>query len=64
VYIAAGYVDPGLAAPVILGVVPGALIGTRLLRRLSNLAIRNFFLVVLFLLGIEMLLRGFGFFGG
>jgi uncharacterized membrane protein YfcA len=64
VYIAAGYVDPGLAAPVILGVVPGALLGTRLLRRLSNSAIRNFFLVVLFLLGIEMLLRGFGFFGG
>ena len=60
IYIAAGYVDPGLAAPVIVGVVAGAFVGTRLLKRLSNNAIRQFFLVVLFALGIEMILRGTG----
>ncbi len=36
VYLAGGYIDPGLAAPVILGVVIGAFIGTRLLVRLTN----------------------------
>jgi uncharacterized membrane protein YfcA len=63
IYIAAGYVDPGLAAPVIIGVVAGAFLGTRLLKRLSNHSIRKFFLVVLLLLGIEMILRGLGVFG-
>ena len=58
VYLAAGLVEPGLAAPVILGVVLGALVGTRLLVRLTNEAVRRFFLVVLLVLGAEMLVRG------
>jgi uncharacterized protein len=53
-------VDPGLIAPVILGVVTGAFIGTRVLVRVSNQVVRNIFLVVLVVLGLEMLLRGFG----
>lgn len=60
VYLSAGLVDPGLTAPVILGVVSGAFIGTRILVRLSNQVVRNFFLVVLAVLGIEMILRGLG----
>lgn len=58
VYLAAGLIDPGLAAPVILGVVTGAFIGTRILVRLKNAAVRNFFLVVLLVLGAEMVIRG------
>lgn len=58
VYLAAGLVEPGLAAPVILGVVLGAFIGTRLLVRLTNEAVRRFFLFVLLALGAEMLVRG------
>jgi uncharacterized membrane protein YfcA len=58
VYLAAGLIDPGLAAPVILGVVLGALMGTRVLVRLSNRAVRNFFLVVLIALAVEMIARG------
>jgi uncharacterized membrane protein YfcA len=58
VYLAAGLIDPGLAAPVMLGIVLGAFIGTRLLVRLTNQAVRRFFLVVLLVLGIEMLVRG------
>lgn len=58
VYLSAGLIDPGLVAPVVLGVVTGALIGTRLLVRLSNQAVRKFFSVVLLVLGIEMLIRG------
>ncbi len=60
VYLAAGLVDPGLIAPVILGVVSGAFLGTRVLVRITNQTVRNIFLVVLIVLGLEMLLRGFG----
>jgi uncharacterized protein len=60
VYLAAGMVDPGLIAPVILGVVSGAFLGTKVLVRISNQTVRNLFLVVLIILGLEMLLRGFG----
>ncbi len=58
VYLAAGLIDPGLATPVMLGIVLGALIGTRVLVRLTNQAVRRFFLVVLLVLGVEMLVRG------
>ena len=58
VFLAAGMIDPGLAAPVILGVVSGAFMGTRLLVRLTNQAVRHIFLVVLLVLGVEMILRG------
>jgi len=60
VYLAAGLVDPGLIAPVILGVVAGAFLGTRILVRVTNQAVRNIFMIVLIVLGLEMILRGFG----
>lgn len=60
VYLAAGYLDPGLAAPIILGVVIGAFLGTRLLVRLTNQRVRQFFLLVLAVLGLEMIIRGIG----
>ncbi|MCL5277665.1 MAG: sulfite exporter TauE/SafE family protein [Deltaproteobacteria bacterium] len=60
VYLAAGLIDPGLVAPVILGILIGAFIATRLLVRFTNQKIRHFFLVVLAVLGIEMILRGIG----
>ena len=58
VYLIAGLINPGLAAPAILGIVLGAFLGTRLLVRLSNQAIRRFFLVILIVLAVEMILRG------
>jgi uncharacterized protein len=58
VYLAAGMINPGLAAPVIVGIVAGAFIGTRVLVRLTNEAVRRFFMVVLLVLGAQMLLRG------
>lgn len=58
VYLSHGLIDPGLAAPVILGVVAGAWLGTKLLLRLANRNVRYFFLVVLAFLGLEMILRG------
>jgi len=58
VYLRAGLIDPGLAAPVILGITLGAFVGTRVLVRVSNRAVRLFFLVVLGVLGSEMIWRG------
>jgi uncharacterized membrane protein YfcA len=58
VYLAAGLISPGLATPVILGVLFGAFMGTRLLVRLTNETVRHFFLVVLLVLGVEMIVRG------
>ncbi len=58
VYIAGGMINPGLTAPVILGVVFGAYLGTRLLVRLSNQTVRRFFLIVLLVLAVEMIVRG------
>lgn len=58
VYLAAGVIDPGLVAPVMLGILLGALLGTKLLVRLTNKAVRRFFLIVLLVLGVEMLVRG------
>ena len=42
----------------ILGIVLGAYLGTKLLVRLSNRTVRWFFMVVLLALGLEMLIRG------
>ncbi len=58
VYLAAGLIEPGVAAPIILGVGLGALLGTIVLVRISNMAVRRFFLVVLLALGAEMVARG------
>jgi uncharacterized membrane protein YfcA len=58
VYIAEGLLLPGLAAPVILGVLAGAFLGTRLLVRLPNRAVRRIFLGLLLVLGTEVIVRG------
>jgi len=58
VFLAAGLINPGLAGPVALGVVAGALVGTKILVRMKNQTVRNLFLVILFILGVEMIVRG------
>lgn len=58
VYLAAGLINPGLAVPVILGVVVGAFIGTRVLVRLTNQSVQFFFLVILLVLATEMIIKG------
>jgi uncharacterized membrane protein YfcA len=58
VYLAAGLIDPGLAAPVILGVTAGAFLGTRVLVRVTNETVRRVFLGVLIVLAAEMIVRG------
>lgn len=58
VYLSAGLIKPGLVAPVALGVVIGALAGTRLLVRLKSTTVRALFTTVLIVLGVQMILHG------
>jgi len=58
VYLRRGYVDPGLAMPVMLGVLVGAFIGSKILTRASVPALRRIFAGVILLLGVEMIANG------
>jgi hypothetical protein len=60
VYLRRGQVLPFLVVPVAVAVLAGAFLGTRLMERMSNARIRQLFAVVLGIIGVEMLLRGFG----
>ena len=57
IYLRRGYVTPGLAFPVMLGVLVGSLIGVRLLVRAKTPILRAFFTIVILLLGLEMILN-------
>src|SRR6266700_1828752 len=59
VYLSRGYIDPGLAMPVVLGVLTGSLLGTRVLVRSRVRTLRRVFSGVIFLLALEMLFNGF-----
>lgn len=54
VYMARGYIDPGLSMPVILGVLPGALLGAKVLIGANTQILRIIFSVVLVLMALKM----------
>ncbi|MCI4345910.1 MAG: sulfite exporter TauE/SafE family protein [Thermoplasmata archaeon] len=58
--IGAGYVEPLLTAPLVLGTIVGSYIGTRVLPGLSNQFVRLLFVPILVLFAAELILRGFG----
>ncbi|WP_373524852.1 sulfite exporter TauE/SafE family protein [Nostoc sp.] len=58
VYLKRGYIDPGLAMPVMLGVLLGALLGARVLVRARIGLLRNIFSLVILGLAIEMIYKG------
>jgi uncharacterized membrane protein YfcA len=58
VYLGRGYVDPGLAAPVMLGVVAGSFVGARILVGAGVRRLRVVFAIVIAVLGIEMVRDG------
>jgi uncharacterized membrane protein YfcA len=60
IYLARGYVDARLTVPVTLGILVGAVVGARLLPRLTNQHVRIIFIPVLLIIAIEVLLRGLG----
>jgi len=59
VYLGRGYIDPRVAMPVMLGVLGGAYLGTKVLVRARVRTLRIVFGVVIFLLAIEMIVNGF-----
>ncbi|MBV9389845.1 MAG: sulfite exporter TauE/SafE family protein [Chroococcidiopsidaceae cyanobacterium CP_BM_ER_R8_30] len=58
IYLQRGYIDPGLSMPVMLGVVFGALLGTRVLAESKTEILRTIFSLVLQVLAFEMLYKG------
>jgi uncharacterized membrane protein YfcA len=58
VYLGRGYIAPGLAAPVMLGVLAGSLLGARLLVRIGVPILRVVFAIVIVALGVEMIYSG------
>jgi uncharacterized membrane protein YfcA len=58
VYLHRGYIDPGLAMPVMLGVLSGSLIGAKILVKVQTKWLRLGFSLVIALLAIEMLYNG------
>ena len=60
VYFIRGDVNPFIAAPVAMGVLIGATVGTRLMMRTRSTQIRRVFVVVLVFVALQMLVKGFG----
>ena len=58
IYLHRGYLDPGLAWPIVIGVLTGAMLGARLLLHAPIARLRTLFAGVIVLLGIEMLYNG------
>lgn len=58
VYLKRGYIDPGLAMPVMLGVLLGALLGAKVLVRARIELLQNIFSLVILALAIEMIYKG------
>jgi uncharacterized membrane protein YfcA len=58
VYLARGYIDPGLTMPVTLGVLLGAALGSHLLTRLPSKWLRRIFALVIVALALQMIYKG------
>jgi uncharacterized membrane protein YfcA len=58
IYLHRGLVAPGLAFPVMLGVLTGSLLGARYLVRARTAVLRSVFTLVVLALGVEMIVNG------
>src|SRR6202158_4066354 len=59
VYLARGYIDPGLSMPVMLGALAGSLVWSRILVKAETKSLRLVFSAVILVLGLQMLYHGF-----
>jgi len=62
IYWSLGYIQPFFAAATAIGVLAGSFMGSKVLLWLRSATIRHIFTVILAALGIQMLLRGLGFY--
>ena len=58
VYLRDGMVDPTIAGPVLIGIVPGAMFGSWLVPKIHVTTLKKIFLVVILFVGIQMMLKG------
>lgn len=59
IYLSRGYIDPGIAMPVMLGVLTGSLVGARILAGATVRSLRLVFSGVIGFLALEMIYKGF-----
>jgi uncharacterized protein len=57
IYLSRGYISPGLAMPVMLGVLGGSLIGSKILVHAQVRTLRIVFAIVIVALGLEMVIN-------
>ena len=57
-YFARGQIDPFVAAPVAIGVLLGAFVGSKMLSRVGRRTLRVTFVIVLIAVSVQMLFRG------
>lgn len=60
VYFFNGSIRPDIAGPLVIGVLVGATIGARLMQVLKPRLIRMIFVPIIFYMGLQMVLKGFG----
>ena len=58
VYLQRGYIDPGLAMPVVIGVILGALTGSKILVHSQSKKLRYLFAVIVTCLAVQMIYKG------
>lgn len=58
IYLAKGYIDVGIAMPVMLGVLVGSLLGSKLLVKAPVATLKVVFCLVILVLGVEMIFSG------
>ena len=58
VYLQRGYIDPGLSMPVVLGVVLGAVTGSKILVKAHTKSLKIIFAVVISAVAIQMIYKG------
>ena len=58
IYLSQGYIDPGLAMPVMLGVLLGSLLGARVLVVARTRLLRRVFAAVILVLAVQMIYKG------
>ncbi len=59
IYLKRGYIDPGLSMPVVLGVLGGAYLGSKILATTSTARLKILFAIVIFALALEMIYNGY-----
>jgi uncharacterized membrane protein YfcA len=58
VYLSRGYIDPGVAMPVMVGVLGGAVLGAKVLPRIRTRILRVVFAAIVVALGVELIYNG------